>query len=95
MFHINIHCKPTPSNEEFFENCVGAHAVILINYKDVDGAFELAKFYVEENDWEIIEVESKYFSYNSKEDLGEFEKFYDEIIKYGYSMIFYTYESEE
>lgn len=95
MFHIIIHCKPNSTNEEFFQKCVGAHAVILIDYKDADGAFELAKFYVEENDWEIIEVEDEYFSYEAKEDLGEFEKFYDEIMNYGYSMIFYTYESEE
>ena len=95
MFHINIHCKPNSTNEEFFQTCIGAYAVILIDYKDIDGAFELARFYVNENDWEILDVEDEYFIYNSKEDLGEYEIYYDEIIKFGYSMIFYTYQDEE
>lgn len=50
MFHINIHCKPNSTNEEFFQKCIGAYTVVLIDYKDINGAFELAKFYVEEND---------------------------------------------
>lgn len=44
----------------------------------------------------IIEVEDEYFIYDSKESIGEdYEQYYEEVLEYGYSMIFNLYESEE
>lgn len=96
MFHINIHCKPTENNIEYYGKYLGAYAVILIDYKDIDGAFELAKFYVSDNQWEIIEVEEEYFYFEEKEQLvEEYKKYFDEIAEYGYSMIFNTYDTKD
>ncbi len=82
MFHINIHCKPTEENKEHYGKVLGAYAVMLIDYKDIDGAFELAKFYVKENNWEIIEVEDEYYSFEERQQLGEnYEKYFDEVVR--------------
>ena len=92
MYHINIHCKPKKENIEYYEKVIGAYAVILINYKDYDGAMELAKFYVNENGWEIIEIEDEFFTFESSTDLGnDYQEYYDEVIEYGYSMIYNLY----
>jgi ribosome biogenesis protein Nip4 len=96
MFHINIHCKPKKENLEHYGKIIGAYAVILIDYKDYDGAMELAKFYVIENDWEIIEIEEEYFTFDSKDDLGDdYQEYYDEVKEYGYSMVFNMYNEIE
>lgn len=96
MYHFIIHCKPNPSNEEYFGKVLGAYAMILINYKDYKDSVELAKYYVQENNWEIIEWEDEYYEYNKKNDLDkDYQKYYDEVMKYGYSMIFNLYENEE
>ena len=96
MFHINIHCRPTKENTEHHGTVLGAYAVILIDFKDIDGAFELAKFYVQDNQWEIIEVEDEYYCFTEKNELGEdYEKYFDEVIEYGYSLIFNLYDSDE
>ncbi len=96
MYHINIHCRPTKENVEFHGKIIGAYATILIDYKDYDGAVELSKFYVIENNWEIIEIEDEYYIFESKEDLGEdYMEYFDEIKEYGYSMVFNLYETED
>ena len=92
MYHITIHCKPQISNTEFYEKVLGAFAVVLIDYKDYDGAVELSKFYVTDNDWEIIEVEDEYYTFESKEEMGEdYQKYYDEVRECGYSIVFNLY----
>ncbi len=96
MFHIVIHCKPKKENEDFFGKVIGAYASILIDYKDYDGVMEMSKYYVEENGWDILNVEDKYYTFENKEDLPEdYQKYFDELEEYGYSMIFKTYNEED
>lgn len=44
---------------------------MFINNKDIDGAFEFAKYYMAEDDWEIIELEPEYFEINNEEEMDE------------------------
>ncbi len=96
MFHIIIHCQPKKENEEFFGKVIGAYASILIDYKDYDGVMELSKYYVEENGWDILEIENEYYTFENKEDLSDdYQQFFDELSEFGYSVIFNTYNEEE
>jgi len=57
---------------------------------------ELSKYYIEQENWEIIRIDDEYFTFNEKEDLPEdYQKYYSDLEKYGYSMIFNTYNDEE
>jgi len=95
MYLINIHAKPTKESDQF-DKVVGAYVSIYINYKDINGAFELAKFYTKDEGWEIDEVEEEYFEIDSKDEIEEEEfELYDEALEYGFSMIFNCYESDE
>ncbi len=95
MFHIIIHCKPKENNEEYFGKIIGAYASVLIDYKDYDGALELSKFYIKEENWEFIEFDEEYFTFETKEDLPEdYQQYFDEIKEFGYSMIFNLYNEE-
>lgn len=96
MFHIIIHCKPKEENEEFYGKVIGAYVSILIDYKDYDGVVELSKYYIEQEKWEIIKVDDEYYTFNKKEDLPEdYQQYFSDLGKYGYSMIFNTYDEEE
>jgi|SRR6218665_220290 len=94
MIQIVIHCKPK-ENSEHFGKVHGAYAAIFVNYKDVDGAFELAKFYVNDNGWEIVEVEEEYYIIDTKEEMDkDYEEYFEEIIEYGYSVIYNMYQDD-
>ncbi|GGK55957.1 hypothetical protein ACD591_14460 [Rufibacter glacialis] len=96
MFHIVIHCRPKKENEEFFGKVIGAYASILLDFKDYDGAMVLSKYYVEENGWEILDIDDEYFTFDTKEDLpDDYQQYFDELGEYGYSIIFNAYEKEE
>lgn len=71
MYHINIHCKPAEENFVHFGKYLGAYAVVLTDFKNIDGAFELAKFYVSDNKRQIIEVEEACFHFEEKEQLSK------------------------
>jgi len=95
MFHIIIHCKPQKDNEEFYGKVNGAYASMLIDFKDYDGVMELAKFYVQDSGWEILNVEDEYYTFESEEDLPEdYQQYYSDLSEYGYSLIFNTYDDE-
>jgi|688.fasta_scaffold250938_2 hypothetical protein len=49
MYLINIHCKPTSENAEYFGKIKGGYASFYFDYKDLNGAFELARFYVQKD----------------------------------------------
>ena len=96
MYLINIHAKPTEESDQF-DKVLGAFVSVYVDYKDIDGAFELAKFYTQEEGWAIDEVETEHFTFNSKDDIVDEEEIelYDEAKKYGYAMIFNCYETED
>ena len=95
MFHIVIYCKPKESNEEYFGKVHRAYASILLDYKDYEGALELSKFYINENDWEFIEFDDEYYTFEKMEDLPEdYQQYFEEIKKFGFSIIFNLYNDE-
>ncbi|MFT7330629.1 MAG: hypothetical protein ACI848_000695 [Roseivirga sp.] len=95
MFLINAHAKPTKESDQY-DKVIGAYISIYLNYTDIDGAFELAKYYIEEEGWVLDDVEDEYYTINSKSELEDDEQeLYDECLEYGFSMIFNCYESEE
>jgi len=95
MFHIVIHCKPKKVNKEHYEKVIGAYASVLIDYKDYDGVMELSKFYINEEGWDIIDVEKEYYTFENKEQLPEdIQEYFDELDEYGYSIIFNMYDNE-
>ena len=96
MYLINIHAKPTKESDQF-DKVLGAYVSVYIDFKDIDGAFELAKLYTQEEGWAIDEVEKDYFTFSSKDDIVDDEEIelYDEALEYGYSMIFNCYETED
>lgn len=96
MYHIIIHCKPKESNEEYFGKVKGAYASILLDYKDYDGALQLSKYYIEETGWDFKEFDNEYFTFNAKDDLPEdYQQYYDELIEFGFSVIFNMYNEED
>lgn len=95
MYLINIHAKPTKESEQYDE-VIGAFVSIYIDYKDQEGAMELAQFYVREEGWKIDEVEEECYTIDSTEDLDEEDiELYEEALEYGFSMIFNCYETED
>jgi hypothetical protein len=95
MYQIIAHAKPKKDSEHF-EKVLGAYATIFIDFKEIDGAYVLAKYYIEYEGWEIIELEEECFIINSIEDMSEnYQQYYNEVIEYGYSLIFNTYDNEE
>ena len=95
MYQIIAHAKPRKDSEHF-EKVLGAYATIFIDFKEIDGAFILAKYYIENEGWEIIELEEEYFIINSVEDMADnYKQYFNEVFEYGYSLIFNTYDNIE
>ncbi|CAN5231946.1 hypothetical protein BH20BAC1_BH20BAC1_05340 [soil metagenome] len=95
MLQIISHVKPKIKSEHF-SKYKGAYAVLFIEYKDVDGAFQLAKYYLEEDNWDIIEIEKEYYVIETKEEMDEeYQQYFDEVTKSGYSLILNLYENDE
>jgi hypothetical protein len=95
MYQIIAHAKPKKDSEHF-KKALGAYATIFIDFKEIDGAFVLAKHYIEDEGWEIIELEEEYFIINSIEEMADdYKQYFDEVFEYGYSLIFNTYDTIE
>lgn len=94
MYQIIAHVKPTKKSEHYGK-CGGAYAVIFIDYKEIEGAFLLARHYIDSEDWEILEMEETCYSIEKPADMGEeYEKYFDEVKTYGFSLIFNIYDDE-
>jgi hypothetical protein len=95
MYQLNAHVLPTELCSKYGQ-VEGAYAVVFINYADIDGAFELAKYYIENDGWEIDELEEEYLVFESPDDVEEdYFEFYNEALKDGYSLLFNCYERDE
>jgi hypothetical protein len=93
MYQIIAHTKPRKDSKHHGE-VLGAYATIFIDFKEIDGAYVLAKHYIEDEGWEIIELEDEYFIINSIEDMAkDYQQYFDEVFQYGYTLIFNTYHS--
>ncbi|MCF2875295.1 MULTISPECIES: hypothetical protein [unclassified Tenacibaculum] len=94
MFLINALAKPRKSSEHYDE-VIGAYVSLYIDYKDIEGAIRLAKFYIKDEGWKVTEIEEEYFTLDSVDDVDEDQKeLYEEALEYGYSIIFNCYEEE-
>ncbi len=95
MFLINALAKPKKSSEHYDE-VIGAYVSLYIDYKDIEGALKLAKFYIKDEGWKVTEIEEEYFSLDSVNDVEEEEQkeLYNEAVEYGYSIVFNCYEEE-
>ena len=96
MYLINAHVLPSEDRKNKDEQIIGAYASLFIDYKDIDGAFELAKYYIQQDDWNIDELEKEYFILNSPDDVEmENIQFYNEAVETGYSLLFSTYKNDD
>ncbi|MDB0602470.1 hypothetical protein PL373_15235 [Tenacibaculum maritimum] len=94
MFLINVLAKPKKETEQYGE-VVGAYVSLYIDYKDIEGAIQLAKFYVKEEGWKVVKVEEEYFVLDSPEDVEQNQvALYREALEDGYAIIFNCYEEE-
>ena len=94
MFLINALAKPNKSSEHYDE-VIGAYVSLYIDYKDIEGAMKLAKFYIKEEGWKLTEIEKEYFTLDTVDDVDEDQKeLYTEALEYGYTIVFNCYEEE-
>jgi len=94
MFLINALATPTKSSEQYDE-VIGAYVSLYIDYKDIEGSFKLAKYYIKEEGWKVTEIEEEYFTLDSITDAEEDHiELYEEALEYGYSIIFNCFEEE-
>jgi hypothetical protein len=95
MFLINALVKPTKKSDQY-DDVIGAYVSLYIDYKDIEGAFKLAKYYIKSEDWKVTEIEEEYFTLDSASDVEEDHvELYEEALEYGYSMIFNCFEEED
>ncbi|GGG96753.1 hypothetical protein GCM10011416_13280 [Polaribacter pacificus] len=94
MFLINALAKPTKSSDQYDE-VIGAYVSLYIDYKDIDGAYKLAKHYIKQEGWKVTELEEEYYTLDSANDVDEDQvELYEEALEYGYSIIFNCFEEE-
>ena len=78
MYRIDAHAIPTESSDQYGK-VIGAYVVAYINFADLDGAYELVRYYITQNDWKLTETEEECFKIDSKSDMEEDQlEFYHE-----------------
>jgi hypothetical protein len=94
MFLINALAKPTKNSEQYDE-VIGAYVSLYIDYKDIEGAYKLANYYIKSEGWKVTEIEEEYFTLDTVNDVDEDQvELYEEALEYGYSIIFNCFEEE-
>ncbi|MFN0727955.1 hypothetical protein [Polaribacter gochangensis] len=94
MFLINALAKPTKKSEQYDE-VIGAYVSLYIDYKDIEGAYKLAKYYIKSEGWKVTEIEEEYYTLDTVDDVDEDQaELYEEALEYGYSIIFNCFEEE-
>ena len=95
MFLINALAKPTKKSEQYDE-VIGAYVSLYIDYKDIEGAYKLAKYYIKSEGWKATEIEKEYFTLESVSDVDdEHVELYNEAKEFGCSMIFNCFEEDD
>lgn len=97
MYLINIQAKPKKKSD-YYKQYAGAFVSVYVDYKDLNGAINLAKYYVNEEGWKVVKVEDEYFTLNAVEDVNNDEsqiELYNEALVYGYAIILNCYEEDE
>lgn len=95
MYQIHAHAIPIEGSDQYGQ-VAGAYVVAYINYADPEGALELVRYYVKESGWELTDIEEEYSLIDSEDAIdAEQAEFYQEALKNGYSLVFYSYESEK
>ena len=97
MYLINIQAKPKKESE-YYDTVAGGFASVYVDYKDIKGAVNLAKYYVKQEGWKVLEVEDEYFTLNSVKDVEQEDdqiELYNEALEYGFSIIFNCYEEDD
>lgn len=95
MILINLHAVPTKESE-YFNQFIGSYVSVYIDYSEVSGAIQLAKYYVEEEGWVVNNIDDEYYVIDKKDDLeSDQQEFFSEAKEYGYTMVFNAYESVE
>lgn len=95
MFQIHGHAIPTEDSDQHGV-VAGAYVVAFINYADIAGAFELVRYYTGKSGWKITDIEEEFSVVDSEDSLdSEQAEFYHEALEHGYSLLFYSYESEK
>ncbi len=94
MFQIHAHVIPAKGSEHN-EHVIGAFATVYINYADIDGAYELARYYLTQSGWEVKELEEEYYLIEQEDELEEGQKqLFQEALKDGYSILLLGYEQD-
>ena len=97
MYLINIQAKPKKESD-YYDTVAGAFASVYVDYKDLNGAVNLAKYYVKQEGWKVVKVEDEYFTLNTIDDVEKEEDqigLYNEALEYGYGIIFNCYEEDD
>lgn len=96
MYLISAEVKPAPNSKHQQEGHSGAFVNCYINYQDIDGAYALVQYYIEEQEWELKAFEEEYFVLDSLDDVeDEFHQYYQEALEDGYAIVFYIYDWDE
>ena len=98
MFVFRFHALPDPNADLPPEGrgAAGAYASVWINFAEQVGAELVARHYVQERGWLILELEDVRIP--SRSDYEEHEaalRYFDEAAKYGYCVSVHLYERDE
>jgi hypothetical protein len=93
MFKILAKAKPHKKSE-LYKQVTKADVEFFIDYKDFGGAIVLANFYLEEQNWVLINFNDEYWEIDSENDVPKNHKpFYNEAKKFGYCIIYNAHQS--
>ncbi|MDQ3635928.1 MAG: hypothetical protein M3405_15700 [Acidobacteriota bacterium] len=82
-------------NAKAAEEFGGAYVNCWIDFALEDGAVELAKFYIKQNDWIPLRLEGDNVWYNEEDcETTEDRQYFAEAKDYGATLVWYTYPLE-
>jgi len=95
MFYFQIHCKPQKDNV-YYSDVEGAYVTVLIDFKDEDGANQLATYYVSKENWEIIAITDSFeVEENALNASKEHKEVYEHMKLNGMGLKYHLYYADE